>query len=152
MRKDSRHAELEGFDGRGEKITHDEAIKTIREALEYYMEIEVDSPGKEALAALSALSDLAALSAIDPDALTIESVNAGIDVGLNGEQASADARYAYRSNPFAHRIADTIRYSAHDDAIRRECADKAVEWFNEPDLEYWNNQLRYAITGKEPTK
>lgn len=51
---------------------------------------------------------------------------------------------------------------AHDDAIRRECAERAVKWYNEPDNqnylekydddEYWDCQLRDAILGKEGGK
>ena len=58
---------------------------------------------------------------------------------------------------------DTVRLIlAHDDEIRRECADRAVKWYNEPDNqnymerydddEYWNNALTAAIIGKEVRK
>lgn len=108
------------------------SIDTIREAFERVLE---DIENMENDGIIGGVSDdiiyvkareaLAALSTIEADALTVESVNAGLDVGLNGEQASKDSRDAYRSNPFTHRIADTIRYSNHDDAIRRECAEKS---------------------------
>jgi len=52
--------------------------------------------------------------------------------------------------------------TAHDDAIRRECAERAVKWYNEPDNqnymekfnddEYWDNELRAAILGTEPAR
>jgi len=50
----------------------------------------------------------------------------------------------------------SARITARDERIRRECAEKAVSWYNEPDVsheekydddEYWNNALRAAIMG-----
>ena len=49
----------------------------------------------------------------------------------------------------------------HDDAIRRECAERAVAWYNSPrdalyehedDDEYWNESLRAAILATEPAR
>ena len=47
------------------------------------------------------------------------------------------------------------------DAIRRDCADRAVAWYNAPrdplyeyedDDEYWNESLRAAILATEPAR
>jgi hypothetical protein len=105
----------------------------------------------------------AALSTIDPDAKQQEPSDDVIKMiwasredspVFNGEYI--EHRWRWNEEEIAR-----VSFKAHDDAIRRECANRAVAWFNtadpafyehEDDDAYWDEKLRAAITGKETEK
>jgi len=112
-------------------MTHDEAIKTIKEALYDGHPCMIENLFLDALAALDSLA-----------AKPSEDVRELVET-IRGDSAWSPGMMTKDQT--------AALITAHDDAIRRECADRAIEYIATGNYGS-DTGLRSAITGKEPTK
>ena len=121
-------------------------IDTIRKVLEFYAQGDWNGdPAKKALAALSTIEADAKPQKMSEDAR---------DFAMQILDWTDPLPYYESETKHVNRA--TALITAHDDAIRRECADRAREWLNENACQCWTEvdmiDIRAAILGKEAEK